>query len=103
MKRIYVDACCEGVTKDLPWNVPSTGDAVRTSQRGTIVTVLGPKLADRRLVKQEQSGKTMCQSSEMYTPAVAGYMDETQLMPWFHRLVREFMKIEEQQFFLCGQ
>jgi hypothetical protein len=67
VKRIYVDACCDGVTKESPWNVPLTGDAVRTSQRGTIVTVLGPKLADRRLVKQEQTGKTMCQSSEDQT------------------------------------
>ena len=98
VKRIYVDACCDGVTKDSPWVVPLTGDAVRTSQRGTIVTVLGPKLADRRLVKQEQTGKTMCQSSDMYTPAVAGFMDETELMPWFHLLVAEFIKIEEQQF-----
>ena len=98
VKRIYVDACCDGVTKDSPWQVPLTGDAARTSQRGTIVTVLGPKLADRRLVKQEQTGKTMCQSSEMYTPAVAGFLDETQLMPWFHLMVAEFMKIEEQQF-----
>ncbi len=100
VKRICYDACCEdSVTKDAPWVVPLTGDAVRTSQRGTVVTVLGPKLADRRLVKQEQTGKAMCQSSEMYTPAVAGFMDEVQLMPWFHRLVDEFLRIEEQQLF----
>ena len=103
VKRIYVDACCDGVTKESPWIVPLTGDAVRTSQRGTIVTVLGPKLADRRLVKQEQTGKTMCQSSDMYTPAVAGFMDETELMPWFHLLVGEFIKIEEQQFCVVNE
>lgn len=62
----------------------------------------GPKLADRRLVKQEQTGKTMCQSSGMYTPAVAGFMDEKELMPWFHRLVAEFLRIEEQQYCLVN-
>jgi hypothetical protein len=102
VKRIYYDACCDLVTKDAPWVVPITGDGVRTSQRGTAVTVLGPKLADRRLVKQEQTGKTMCQSSGMYTPAVAGFMDEKELMPWFHRLVAEFLRIEEQQYCLVN-
>jgi hypothetical protein len=102
VKTIYYDACCDSVNKDAPWIVPITGDGVRTSQRGTVVTVLGPKMADRRLVKQEQTGKTMCQSSDMYTPAVAGFMDEAQLMPWFHRLVAEFMRIEEQKYCLVN-
>ncbi len=34
----------------------------------------------------------------MYTPAVAGYEDEKTLLPYFHLLVSEFLRIEEQQF-----
>ena len=49
-------------------------------------------------MKQEQTGKTMCQASSMYTPAVAGYKDESQLMPYFNLMVNEFLKIEEQQY-----
>jgi hypothetical protein len=98
VKTIYVDACCDKVSKTSPWIVCLTGDGVRTSQRGTFVTVLGPKLSDPRLVQQTQTMKSMCQSREMYTPAVAGYADEKKLMPYFHRLVSEFLLIEEQQF-----
>ena len=71
VKTIYHDACCDTVTKDAPWIVPLTGDGVVTSKRGAYVTVLGAKLADGRLVQQEQTGKTMNQSSAMYTPIVA--------------------------------
>jgi hypothetical protein len=60
----------------------------------TCVTVLGPTLADISHVLQEQTGKTMCQSSTMLTPAVAGYKDESKLMPYFHLMVQEFLKIE---------
>jgi hypothetical protein len=63
VKTIYCDACCDSVTATDPWIVPLTGDAARTSQRGTIVTVLGPKMADRRLVNQQRSMKTMYQGS----------------------------------------
>jgi hypothetical protein len=98
VKRIYYDACCESMNKDAPWIVPITGDGVVTSRRGTFATVLGPKLANRRLVQQEKTGKTMNQSSDMYTPAVAGFVDEAELMPYFHRLVSEFLQIEEQQY-----
>ncbi len=34
----------------------------------------------------------------MYTPVVAGYVDEGGLMPYFQLLVEEFLKIEQQQF-----
>ena len=57
VKRMYYDACCDSVTKEDPWVLPLTGDLVVTSRRGAFVTVLGPKLADRRLVQQEQTGK----------------------------------------------
>ena len=98
VKTMYYDACCDKVTETAPWIVCLTGDGVRTSQRGTFVTVIGPKLADPRLVQQTQTMKTMCQSREMYTPAVAGYADEKKLMPYFHLLVSEFLRIEEQRF-----
>lgn len=98
VKTIYVDACCESANESAPWIVPLTGDGVRTSQRGNFATVLGPKLADPRLVKQEQTGKTMCQASDMYTPAVAGFLKENEMMPYFHLLVTEFLRIEEQKF-----
>jgi hypothetical protein len=98
VKTMYHDACCDTVTKDAPWIVPLTGDGVVTSKRGAYVTVLGAKLADGRLVQQEQTGKTMNQSSAMYTPIVAGFADEAELMPYFHRIVAEFLKIEEQEY-----
>jgi hypothetical protein len=84
VKTIYYDARCESVTAHDPWILPITGDGVRTSQRGRFVTVVVLKMADLRLVNQERSGKTMFQGSDMYTPAVAGYVDEKVLMPYFH-------------------
>jgi hypothetical protein len=98
VKTIYHDACCDSVTKDAPWIVPLTGDGVVTSRRGAYVTVLGVKMADVRLVQQEKTGKTMNQSSDMYTPIVAGFADEAALMPYFHLMVREFLQIEEQDY-----
>jgi hypothetical protein len=98
VKTIYYDACCDSVTANEPWILPLTGDGVRTSTRGRFVTVVGPKMSDHRLVNQERSGKTMFQGSDMYTPAAAGYVDENGLMEFFHLLVKECLKIEEQQF-----
>ena len=98
VKAIYHDACCEGVTKEDPWLCVITGDLARTSQRGGYVTVMGPKQADRRLPNQEQTGKTMCQSSSLYTPAVAGLLKEGDLMHYFHSMILEFQKIESQGF-----
>ena len=98
VKIMYHDTFCPNITAENPWIVPLTGDLARTSQRGAVVTVIGPKQSDGRLPNQEQTGKTMCQSSSMYTPAVAGYATEGELMPYFHAMVREFQKIETQGF-----
>ena len=53
VKAVYYDACCDSVTVETPWIVPISGDAARTSQRGTVVTVMGPKQSDGRLKNQE--------------------------------------------------
>ena len=103
VKVIYYDACCDGITKQDPWIVPITGDAARTSQRGTVVTVMGPKQSDRRLKTQDRTGKSlMCQASDMYTPAIAGYAKESELMNYFNALVAGFLKIEKQGFCLVN-
>jgi hypothetical protein len=39
----------------------------------------------------------------MYTPAVAGYANEKELMPFFHCLVSEFLRIEEQQYCVVNE
>ena len=94
----YCDACCGSVSKDFPWLVPVSGDLVRTSIRGKYVTVMGPKQSDARLISQERTGKSMCQSRDLYTPAVAGFATEGELMEYFHVMVQEFLKIERQGF-----
>ncbi len=72
---------------------------MRTSQRGAVVTVMGPKQSDGRLKNQERAGQSlMCQSCDMYTPAVAGYATESEIMDYFNALVREFQEIERQGF-----
>ena len=99
VKAVYYDACCDDVTDHNPWVVPITGDAARTSQRGTVVTVMGPKQSDGRLKNQERAGHSlMCQSCDMYTPAVAGFATESEIMEYFHALVSEFQQIERQGF-----
>jgi hypothetical protein len=60
VKAVYHDPCCEGVTEDNPFIVPITGDAVRTSQRGTVVTVMDAKQSDGRLKNQERAFKASC-------------------------------------------
>ncbi len=86
MKAVYYDACCEGITDENPWIVPLTGDAVRTSQRGTVVTVMGAKQSDGRLKNKERAGHSfMCQWCDMYTPAVAGFATESEIMEYFPR------------------
>ena len=96
VKVIYHDTFCENITQKNPWIVPLTGDLARTSQRGTVVAVMGPKQSDIRLINQVRTGKTMCQSSGLYTPAVAGYATEAELMQYFHLMVRAFEQIEAQ-------
>jgi hypothetical protein len=98
VKAIYCDACCDGVSKANPFILPLSGDLVRTSTRGKVVTVMGPKQSDTRLVNQERTGKSMCQSSALYTPAVAGLATEGELMGYFDCMVKEFQKIETQGF-----
>ena len=98
VKTVYCDACCDNITPENAWIVPITGDLARTSQRGAVVTVMGPKQCDQRLVSQQRTGKSMCQSSALYTPAIAGYGTESELMPYFRQLVEEFRKIERQGF-----
>ncbi len=46
------------------------------------MTICGPKLVDPRLPCQQATGKTSNQSSNLYTPAVAGYVDEAHLMKY---------------------
>jgi hypothetical protein len=99
VKTVYHDSCCKGVSEDCPFIVPLTGDAVRTSQRGTVITVMGAKQSDSRLQNQDRAGQSlMCQSCDMYTPAVAGFASESEVMEYFHALVREFRQIETQGF-----
>ena len=86
--QVYFGLCAAlwKTRKEDPWVVAPTGDYVGTSRRGAFVTVLCTKLADRRLVQQELTGKTENQSRDMYTPSVAGFVDEAELMPYYHRL-----------------
>ena len=94
--EIYVKARCALVTKDKPWLVALSGDLVRVTTRGKSMTICGPKLVDSRLTCQQATGKTSNQSRNLYTPAVAGYVDEAYLMKYFDRLVDCFRVIEEQ-------
>jgi hypothetical protein len=98
VKSVYCDARCSSITQENPWILPVTGDLVRTSTRGRCVTVMGPKQSDARLTNQERTGKSMCQSRGLYTPAVAGFATEGELMEYFHLMIREFQKIETQGF-----
>ena len=88
-----IDLDCQIASADDPWLVPLTGDLARVSFRGKQITMCGVKQADIRLPSQKATGKTMNQSRHMYTPALAGYKDESQLMPFFHEFLRAFMDI----------
>jgi hypothetical protein len=94
--EIYVKARCELVTKDKPWKLVVTGDLARVNFRGKAITIGGPKQVDPRLPCQEKKGKTSNQSREMYTPAVAGYVDESYIMKYFNAMVAAFREIERQ-------
>ena len=94
--EIYVKARCPLVTKEDPWMIPITGDLARVNFRGKAITMGGPKRADPRLPCQQKTMKTSNQSREMYTPAVAGYVDEGHIMPYFKAMVAAFDEIEEQ-------
>jgi hypothetical protein len=94
--EVYVKARSALVTKEKPWLVALSGDLVRVTTRGTSMTICGPKLVDPRLPCQQATGKTSNQSRCLYTPAVAGYVDEAHLMKYFDRLVDCFREIQEQ-------
>ena len=96
--EVYVKARCPLVTKEKPWLLPLTGDLVRVTSRGKSITMCGPKLADPRLPCQQATGKTSNQSRNLYTPAVAGYVDEAHLMKYFDRMVACFRDIEARGF-----
>jgi hypothetical protein len=96
--EVYVKARSPLVTKEKPWLVPLSGDLVRVTSRGKSMTICGPKLADPRLPCQQATGKTSNQSRNLYTPAVAGYVDEAHLMKYFDRMVACFREIEAQGF-----
>ena len=93
--EIYVKARSPLVTKKCPWIVPLTGDLARVSTRGKAITMCGPKQSDPRLPCQHGTGKTSNQSRNLYTPAVAGFVDEAHLMQYFDRMVACFKDIEE--------
>jgi hypothetical protein len=63
-------------TRDSPWCVCVTGDEARVNFRGKGITMCGVKQSDPRLPSQFATGKTMNQSRNLYSPAVAGYTDE---------------------------
>jgi hypothetical protein len=102
---IYYKTFNSSVTKANPWIVPVTGDLARVSYWGKAVTMCGPKEADSRLPSQNggyvsrgdctrQSVKveleqTMNQSRKLYTPAVAGFTSESDMIPYFCELVQE--------------
>ncbi len=95
MYEVYVEARSALVTKDKPWLVALSGDLVRVTTRGKLMTICGPKLVDC-LASRQLVSKTSNQSRNLYTPAVAGYVDEAHLMKYFDRLVDCFREIQEQ-------
>ena len=100
--EIYVKARCPLVTKDQPWIVSLSGDLARVSTRGKAITMMGPKITDPRLPCQQATGKTSNQSRNLYTPAAAGYVDETHLMKYFDRMVAAFREIQERGYCVVG-
>jgi hypothetical protein len=63
-------------TRDCPWCVCVTGDEARVNFRGKGITMCGVKQSDPRLPSQFATGKTMNQSRNLYSPAIAGYTNE---------------------------
>jgi hypothetical protein len=96
--EVYVKARSPLVTKEKPWLVPLSGDLVRVNSRGNSITMCGPKIADARLPCQQATAKTSNQSRNLYTPAVAGYVDEAHVMKYFDRMVNCFRDIEARGF-----
>jgi hypothetical protein len=82
-------------TRDCPWCVCVTGDEARVNFRGKGITMCGVKQSDPRLPSQFATGKTMNQSRNLYSPAVAGYTNEKSMMPYFEEMVAAFVDIEK--------
>jgi hypothetical protein len=93
--EIYVKARCNLVSKEDPWIVPLTGDLARVNYRGKAITMAGPKQADPRLPCQQGTMKDSNQSRQLYTPAVAGYVNEGYVMRYFDEMVAAFRVIEQ--------
>ena len=91
----YYTPHCTVATPEFPWIVPVTGDLARVNFRGKGITMCGVKQADPRLASQVATGKTMNQSRNLYSPAVAGYTDEKNMIPYFEALVAAFVDIEK--------
>ena len=90
-----IDPDCVMAPEHDPWLVPLTGDGTRVSYRGKSITMCGVKQADVRLPSQHETGKSMNQSRHMYIPALAGYTDESSIMPYFEDFVGAFREIEK--------
>ncbi len=91
----YKTAVNASVTKTNPWMLPITDDLARVNLRGKGITMCSVKEADPRLPSQFLTGKTMNQSRNLYTPAVAGYTDEKKMLPYFEQMVDAFMEIDK--------
>jgi hypothetical protein len=75
-----------------------TGDLARANFRGKGINHYvwcKAQQSDPRLLSQFATGKTMNQSRNLYSPAVSGYKDEKNMMPYFEGLVAAFVDIEQ--------
>ena len=103
IKAVYYDKWDTRVTADDPYVVVLTGDLARVSLKGKCVTLVGPKECDRRLKSQKQTvghQNNMNQSRTLYVPAAAGYVDESDLMPYFEQLLELFVEVEQQKYII---
>jgi hypothetical protein len=100
VKAVYFDAWDSRATADDPYILVVTGDLARESFSGKAVTMCGAKQCDRRLVSQQLTGKAnMNQTRTLYTPAMGGYTEESDMMPLFEQLGDDyFVEIENQHF-----
>jgi hypothetical protein len=103
IKAVYYDKWDTRVTTDDPYVVVLTGDLARVSLKGKFVTLCGAKECDRRLKSQKQTvghQNNMNQSRTLYVPAAAGYVDESDLMPYFEQLLELFVEVEQQKYII---
>ena len=103
IKSTYYDKWDTRVTEDDPYIVVLTGDLARVSLKNKCVTLCGAKECDRRLKSQKQTvghQNNMNQSRNLYVPAMAGYVKESDIMPQFQQLVDLFVEVEQQKFII---